>query len=312
MEIAVLDLGSTTFHLQHLRIEGESGLATSLDEKRATVLGNQVFAHGFLDPRSWLESLNAVRELLELSRKRRPDCTAVVATSAIRSASNGQELAREVERSQRVTVRVLEPDQEARLSYLGLSTSPVVSGRRLAAVDLGGGSLEIAFGEDRHCTHTVSLPLGAVRLCALQSAGSYTARDARELDATIRGHAGAALSRLRALGPEIVVFGSGTARAARNVLMRNTRTPGKSGPIDREQFRASLQALLGSSPGQLAALGVEPARVPSVLVAATIMVQVLELLGAQGALVSDRGLREGVALELYRERTAGAHSNVHA
>jgi exopolyphosphatase / guanosine-5'-triphosphate,3'-diphosphate pyrophosphatase len=312
MEIAVLDLGSTTFHLQHLRMEGESGLATSLDEKRAIVIGNPIFAQGFLDRRSWLESLNAVRELLEMSRKRRPDCSAVVATSAIRSASNGQALVREIERSQRVAVRVLEPEQEARLSYQGLATSPVLSGRRVAAVDLGGGSLELAVGEGRRCVHAASLPLGAVRMLALQSAGPYTAREARQLEATIRVHAGAALSRVRAFGPEIVVFGSGTARAARKLLMRDTHTPGKSGPIDREQFRALLQALLGSSQAQLAALGVDAARAPSVLLAATIMVQVLELLGVEGALVSDRGLREGVAIELYRERADAARSNVHA
>jgi exopolyphosphatase/pppGpp-phosphohydrolase len=108
------------------------------------------------------------------------------------------------------------------------------------------------------------------------------------------------------------VFGSGSARAARQLLMRETRTPGKHGPIDRGLFRARLEAQLGSSPAELIALGVDPARAPSVLWAATIMVQVLDLLGAEAAFVSDRGLREGVALESYRERATGARSTAHA
>jgi exopolyphosphatase/guanosine-5'-triphosphate,3'-diphosphate pyrophosphatase len=312
MEIAVLDLGSTTFHLEHFRLEGDSAIASCLDEKRAIVLGNQVFAHGFVDRRSWLESLNAVRELMEPSRARRPDHTLVVATSAIRSANNGAELVREIERSQRLAIRVLDPADEARLAYFGLTSSPVVSGRRVAAVDLGGGSVELAVGEGRRCIHTVSLPIGAVRMRATQLAPSYTAREAREFEAVIRERADGALARVRALAPEIVVFGSGSARAARQLLMRETRTPGKHGPIDRGLFRARLEARLGSSPAELIALGVDPARAPSVLWAATIMVQVLDLLGAEAAFVSDRGLREGVALELYRERATGARSTAHA
>jgi hypothetical protein len=44
MEIAVLDLGSVTFHLQHIRVDDPAQLTTSLDEKRLICLGAQVFA----------------------------------------------------------------------------------------------------------------------------------------------------------------------------------------------------------------------------------------------------------------------------
>jgi exopolyphosphatase/guanosine-5'-triphosphate,3'-diphosphate pyrophosphatase len=312
MEIAVLDLGSTTFHLEHFRMEGESAIASCLDDKRAIVLGNQVFAHGFVDRQSWLESLNAVQDLMDLSRARRPDYTVVVATSAIRSASNGADLVREIERSERVAIRVLNPEDEARLAYFGLSSSPVVSGRRVVAVDLGGGSVELAVGEGKRCIHTLSLPIGAVRMRATRPSASYTAHEARELEAAIRERADGALARVRALAPEIVVFGSGSARAARQLLMRETGIPGKHGPIDRALFRARLEARLGSSPAELIALGVDRARAPSVLLAATIMVQVLDLLGAEAAFVSDRGLREGVALELHRERASAGRPAAHA
>jgi exopolyphosphatase/guanosine-5'-triphosphate,3'-diphosphate pyrophosphatase len=302
MEIAVLDLGSTTFHLQHVRVDGESQFTTSLDEKRSICLGAQVFVDGFLNRRSWLDSLNAVAELLLASRAREPAHTIVVATSAIRSATNGARLVRDIERRYGVSVCVLEPEDEARLAYLGQSTSPVVGGRRVAVIDLGGGSVEIAVGEGVRCLHAASLPIGAVRMRATQASLSFGASDARQLATLLRDEAGDALRTVRELMPEIVVFGSGSARAARKLLMRASAVPGKTGPIVTNDFRALLAGLLDRSPEQLVELGVEPVRASTVLVSATIMVQMLDMLGVDEAFVSDKGLRDGVALEAYRDQ----------
>ncbi|HKP62424.1 MAG TPA: hypothetical protein VJV78_37075, partial [Polyangiales bacterium] len=172
MEIAVLDLGSTTFHLQHIRVDAQERFSTSLDLKRSLCLGRQVFARGFIDWSAWAECLNAVWELLEASNAAKPDHRVVVATSAIRSASNGGDLVRELERTHRTSIRMLTPEEEARLAYLGQSTSDVVGGRRVAAVDLGGGSVEIAVGEGTRCIHALSLPVGAIRVRA-QGASAY-------------------------------------------------------------------------------------------------------------------------------------------
>jgi exopolyphosphatase/guanosine-5'-triphosphate,3'-diphosphate pyrophosphatase len=301
MEIAVLDLGSATFHLQHIRVDDQAQFATSLDEKRSICLGAQVFADGFLDRRSWLESLSAVQELLDASRARRPERTVVVATSAIRSASNGARLVREIERRHRLSICVLEPQEEARLAYLGQSTSPVIGGRRAAVIDLGGGSAEIAVGEGTRCLHAASLPLGAVRLRATHAREVYSAADARSVANVVQDTARDALRIVRELDPEIVVFGSGSARAARKVLMHGSAIPGKAGPIDATYLRSRLEMLLGLPPAQLIDLGVEPARASTVLVAATIMAQMLEMLHVDAAWVSDKGLRDGVALEAYHE-----------
>src|SRR3954451_20992837 len=115
MEIAVLDLGSTTFHLQHIRVEDQGRFSTSLDLKRSLCLGSQVFARGFIDWSACAESLTAVWELLAASSAAKPDHRVAVATSAIRSASNGGDLVRELERTHRISIRLLTPDEEARL-----------------------------------------------------------------------------------------------------------------------------------------------------------------------------------------------------
>ncbi len=60
MELAVLDLGSTTFHLQHIRVAEDGTFSTALDHKRTICLGTQVFADGYLNDRSWDEAASPV------------------------------------------------------------------------------------------------------------------------------------------------------------------------------------------------------------------------------------------------------------
>ncbi len=299
MEIAVLDLGSTTFHLQTVRVEPGERFITTLDTKRTPLLGAQVFVDGYLDRRSWLESLEAVRELVAAARACRVDRFVVVATSAIRSASNGAQLVREIERRHDVSVRVLEPSEEARFAFLGQTTSPLVGERRAAVIDLGGGSVEIAVGEHARCGDSVSLPIGALRMRA-RSTGAFAQDDARALAKTLRPQIVAALEALSGAAPEVTVFGSGSARAVRKLLWRSSAVPGQTGPLDALELRANLQTYLGSSNEKLIELGVEPPRAGSVLIAATIMAEILDQLGVAHAHVSEKGLRDGVVLETYR------------
>jgi len=313
MELAVLDLGSTTFHLQHFVRAADGALASVLDQKQSICLGAQVFVDGYIDATSWQRALQAVAELLAASQARGFTERAVVATSAIRSAENGLPFVRELERRHGCLVRVLEPHEEARLAYLGQLTSPVVAGRRIAAVDLGGGSVELAVGEGPEPAHADSLPLGAVRMRVCEGSAGFGAAEAHALAQVLREHLAVPLARVRQHAPELLVFGSGSARAARKLLLRNGLLPGKTGPIDARGFGAALTRLLGASQAELIALGVEPARAPTVLVSATIMLQLLAQLGFGHAFVSDKGLRDGVASELaQRSDTREPAAFVHA
>lgn len=311
MEIAVLDLGSTTFHLEHIRVDEAGRFTTTLDEKRSLCIGTQVFSDGFIDGTTWGASLAAVWELLEASDRNKPDHRLIVATSAIRSAANGSDLIREIERTHGVSVRVLSPHEEARLAYLGQSTSDAVGGRRVAAVDLGGGSVEIAVGEGTRCIHATSLPVGALRVRA-HGASAFGREEARRAAVRVREVLATPLRDIRTLSPEIVVFGSGSARAARKLLMRETQRAGKIGPIETASFRAHLNAHLGFTVAQLIDLEVDPARADSVLAAAAIMLEIMDGLCVSHAYVSDKGLRDGAALELYRDLSMRGSKSISA
>jgi exopolyphosphatase/guanosine-5'-triphosphate,3'-diphosphate pyrophosphatase len=301
MELAVLDLGSTTFHLQHFQVDATGGLNSTLDLKDCVSLGAKVFPSGYIDPQASAVALAAVDELLIASNKRGFTQRAIVATSAIRSAQNGKALTRAIQARHDCPVAILEPREEARLAYLGQLGSPEVSGKRFAMVDLGGGSVELSVGRDLQPLFTESLPLGAIRVRQARAAGSGEL--GAEQTEQLREHLREPLQAMARLEPELIVFGSGSARASRKLLLRASARPGKTGPIATDEFRRELYALADHAPEQLIALGVEPARATTVLTSAAIMLQILELLGVEQAYVSDRGLRHGVASELWRQLT---------
>jgi exopolyphosphatase/guanosine-5'-triphosphate,3'-diphosphate pyrophosphatase len=301
MEIAVLDLGSTTLHLQTFRVGRR--LSPELDIKRTTLLGAQVFADGRIDARSWLVHVETFGELLRALRAREISQLCVVATSAVRSAENGPAFVRDLELRFGIKVRVLDAEEEARLSYLGQASAQVSVGRKIAAVDIGGGSVEVAVGRGLKCTRAQSLPIGALRALGdvLAPSGALEAGAAHKLAERIRARLRKDLDWAGAEAPEVTVFGSGSARAARKLLLRDGNTPGKVGPIERDVFRAALDAHLGLCSGRLIELGVEPARAGSVLVVAVLMSELMDQIGAPFAYVTDKGLRDGVALEALAE-----------
>jgi hypothetical protein len=227
MRIAVLDLGSTTFHLQHVEL-GEGTFHCTLDEKLTLRLGDQVFPKGHFDAATRACVVNSVADLLTRSAAQRPDRTVVVATSPFRSADNGAALASELGQRFGVDVIILTAQREAEFAYLGNATFDHVDGLRTAVVDIGGGSAEVAVGEGARCMHALSLPLGAVRMGRLvASRRPFGQPEAGVLLDALRDAVDEPLREVRALRPSALVFASGTARAViRDVMEANTETPG--------------------------------------------------------------------------------------
>jgi exopolyphosphatase / guanosine-5'-triphosphate,3'-diphosphate pyrophosphatase len=86
------------------------------------------------------------------------------ATSAIRDAKNGQQILDGINKKFEIDLQVLSGDDEAQMTFLAVRRWLGWSSGRLLVLDIGGGSLEIAVGDDERAEATVSLPLGASRL----------------------------------------------------------------------------------------------------------------------------------------------------
>ncbi|AJC13002.1 Ppx/GppA phosphatase family protein [Corynebacterium pseudotuberculosis] len=86
------------------------------------------------------------------------------ATSAVRSATNSDEVLAEVARHTGINLEVLSGTDEAKLTFLAVRRWYGWSAGRIINLDIGGGSLEMSTGENENPDAAFSLDLGAARL----------------------------------------------------------------------------------------------------------------------------------------------------
>lgn len=161
---AVLDIGTNSVRLSVVK-HGTLGFVPLRREVRITRLGQGVDSLGELHSLSMQRTLEALMELYQFIPSGTP--TLILATSAVRDATNKHQFARLVEEKLGLPLRILSGLQEAEFSFGGA----VFSLRELhlpgpfTVIDVGGGSTEIYTGlEDGTLLGGGSVQLGAVRM----------------------------------------------------------------------------------------------------------------------------------------------------
>lgn len=159
--VAVLDIGSNSVRLvvyeRHAR-----ALTPLYNEKSACALGRGIAKSGKLSEASVAQAVEAIKRFALVARMMRVGRVHILATSAVREASNRADFVAAVETVMEAPVKVLSGEEEAHFAALGaVAGIPGFSG---VVGDLGGGSLElsaIAGGTD---TSGESFELGVIRL----------------------------------------------------------------------------------------------------------------------------------------------------
>jgi exopolyphosphatase / guanosine-5'-triphosphate,3'-diphosphate pyrophosphatase len=206
--------------------------------------------------------------------------TLAVATSAVRDAENGEAFLGEVEWSYGFSTRLLTGEEEAELTYRGVTV-----GRRLPpgtlVVDVGGGSTELAVdGRD-----PVSLDVGSVRLT--ERFGDDLAAAATDVRA-----------RLPELAPRQAIGVAGTVTTIAALEL------GGYDPQRVHGYRIS-SSMVSTWLERLAALpleerrrlpGLEPERAPVIVAGVLIVREVLHAYGLAELEASEHDLLDGAAL----------------
>ncbi|WP_287002227.1 MULTISPECIES: Ppx/GppA phosphatase family protein [Gordonia] len=164
MRLGVLDVGSNTVHL--LVVDAHrGGHPTPMSSTKSVLrLAEQIDEKGRLTERGARSLIDSVDEFTHIAATSGCEQTMAFATSAVRDATNSDEVLDRVEAKTGVRVTVLSGRDEARLTSLAVRRWYGWSAGRILALDIGGGSLEISNGVDEEPDVALSLPLGAGRL----------------------------------------------------------------------------------------------------------------------------------------------------
>jgi len=285
---AVVDIGSNSVRLV-VYDELSRAPFPRFNEKSLCRLGEGLEETGRLGQESFARTVEACRRFRAISDAMGVARVDVLATEAVRKATNGEALIAAIADAAGFEVRLLSGAEEARFAGLG-----VISGfyRPTGLVgDMGGGSLEvIEVLDDRVGERHVSLPLGALPVQAMLAATGRGAR--RPLDTLLtEGLPPAVIAE-----PVFYAVGGGF-RAIAKAHMAATGVPVQvvhGYTLDAGTARSFAKRLWGLSPDQLAAQpGVPARRLATLPAAALVLDRLLKRLEPERVVFSALGLREG-------------------
>ena len=137
--IAAIDIGSNSVR-QIVADVSESGGIRVVDEMKAQPrLGAGLLETGELSQMAMRRALDALVRMATLARQLGAQRIEAVATSAVRDARNRTEFLDLVRREAGLRVRLLDGEQEARLSYLSALAHFDLGVGRAVVMDIGGG-----------------------------------------------------------------------------------------------------------------------------------------------------------------------------
>jgi exopolyphosphatase/guanosine-5'-triphosphate,3'-diphosphate pyrophosphatase len=299
--LAVLDLGSTSFHLLIADVDSDGGLLPVDRERIMLRLGAAIVSGGRIPDPVIKRVLRAARFLGSAARRAGTEALLPIATSAVRDAENGRAVAKRIGKVLGTPVEILSGSDEARITFEALAARGALGTGRSLTVDLGGGSLELGLGDATNLEWETTLRLGVARIGReLIHSDPPTAVEALQIADRVRRELREASLRIRSSEPYQAVATGGTIRAiGRRAIARRS---GKKKQLcdlrlDLAELRSIRDEFLSVSKAERRQIpGVQRRRADLLPAGCIILATLCEELDIREIAISDWGLREGILL----------------
>jgi exopolyphosphatase / guanosine-5'-triphosphate,3'-diphosphate pyrophosphatase len=296
--VAVADMGSNSWRLVVFGYEPGTPWWSLVDEIREAVrVGAGLGEEGALRSDRIDRALHTAAVFASFCRASGIDQVEAVATSAIRDATNGDELLEAIRDKTGLEPRVITGAEEARYDWLAIANSTTIEDG--FGLDIGGGSIQTLRLENRRLAQAESLRLGSVRVSEEFLPGEKASSKAiKALRKKVAGELGA-LGWWED-GGRLVGVG-GTIRNLAAAAMKRGGLPA----LDVQGFELTRDALediiewLASRPASKRGdmPGIKPDRGDVILGGALVLAAALDSGGFDVIEVTEAGLREGVFFE---------------
>lgn len=156
MRLGVLDVGSNTVHLLVVDAHPGARPLPAHSHKVELRLAQLLDDAGAIGPKGVDKLVAVIQDALQAAEDKGVVDLLPFATSAVREASNADDVLARVQAETGVELQVLTGSEEARLTFLAARRWFGWSAGKLLVLDIGGGSLEIAYGIDEEPDTAVS------------------------------------------------------------------------------------------------------------------------------------------------------------
>ena len=295
--VAVIDIGTNSARLLVADVEG--GSVSPVERRsRVTRLGRGVDLSGRLSAEAIEDACEAIGDYVVAVDELDAEATDAIATSAVRDAANGSAFVAELRERFALSARVLDGEEEARLTYLG-ATSEQVPSEPTLVIDIGGGSTEMIVGTGEEIAFHTSLQAGVVRHTERHiSSDPPTVVELESLAADVRGLIEAAVGPGIEAREGIAVAGTPTSLAAVELQLEPYDPARVHGHVLHLPAIQRMLSQLASAPlsERVEIPGMHPDRAPTIVAGVVILVEAMRAFGLARITVSEHDILYGAAL----------------
>ncbi|AVH54963.1 MULTISPECIES: Ppx/GppA phosphatase family protein [Streptomyces] len=305
MRVSVVDVGAQTVRL--VVADAEGGVPLPVHTAKWRLRLSEQVAHGSpISDEDVGRLVEAVRAAGHTAQRWGTAAPLAFATAVVRNAPNRLEVLRTVRAQTGVLLCTLPGEVEAELTFLGARRWMGWRSGPLALLDIGGGSLEVAFGRGRLPDFVASLPLGACRLTRefFEGQDPPSPDSVRALRRAVRHELRDVAARIRWEGPRTAVA---TSRTFQQLARLCGAPPGRHGlfverELRRADLRDSLDRLARLTAAERALLpGISAPRAAQSLAGAVVGHTAMKLTGLKRVSICPWAIREGVLLRHIEE-----------
>ncbi|WP_255205646.1 DUF2795 domain-containing protein [Actinomadura sp. BRA 177] len=302
LRFGVLDIGSNSAHLRVADLHPDRPPRPVRSVKNAVRLAEATDRHGVIGRPAVERLIAAVRESVAAAAALDVAELVPYATSALRDAANRDDVAAEVRAATGVELGFLTGEREARLTFLAARRWYGWSAGPMLLADIGGGSMELAYGAGREPEIALSLQLGAGRLTRhhLPPRPPVRKRTYKALRAHVRSVLGEAAIGIAARPAPVRAVA--TSKTFTQLARLCGAPKAKAGPyrerhLDRRDLHRWIPELAKLPDAERARLrGVKASRAHQILAGAIVAEGVMDVLGLDRLDICPWALREGIFL----------------
>lgn len=298
---AIIDVGTNSVKFHIGERTGDKSWRAVIDRADVTRLGEGLEKSGVIAAAAMERTATAIASMADEAKRNRCMAIAAVGTAGLRKARNAPEVIDRICSQTGIRIEIISGEEEGRLAYLAVRAGLPLGANALVVFDTGGGSSQFTFGQGERVVERFSVDVGAVRYTErFGLSGVVTAEVLAEAMAAIA----ADLSRidgrprpdtLAALGGAVTNLTAVSYRMAKydpDVIQGTT--------LQRSEIERQIE-MYRSMPieARRETVGLQPKRADVILAGACIVRTIMDKLGKDSLLVSDRGLRHGLLVDRF-------------
>jgi exopolyphosphatase/guanosine-5'-triphosphate,3'-diphosphate pyrophosphatase len=303
--VGFVDIGTNAVRLLVVRINPNFSYTLISQEKEVVRLGEEEFKDNLLHEDAMDRAVFVCKKFVDLAETYGATKIVAVGTSAIREAINQDAFLKRLKDETGLDVRVISGQEEAHLICLGVSSGIDIGDQKAIFIDLGGGSTEIAIGNQYECFYVNSLRLGAIRLTAQFIGEGWTAPVGINVYKQMKHYASTQVhvvkGRVLQYGARLAWGSSGTiinlAEISSKLFHKNGGSDGGL-ILSRKNLKKLAPIMCSLSLEERRKLpAINPDRSDIIIAGAAIMEAVMEEFGLEEIHTSHRELRDGLLVE---------------